>query len=104
MGKSKIRKVGGVGDISPEHFKTLITTNEGLELVVQLCQWCWGKGITPKVLENPQVALLFKKGAPSNCANDCQTISLCSKCKRTIHLYGALVSVCIPLCNTWAQI
>ena len=67
--KLKSKKVGGVDDILPEHFKALVTTEGGLKLVLELCQLCWEIRNTPKTWKISQVALLFKAGDPSNCAN-----------------------------------
>ena len=48
----KSKKVGGVDGILPEHFKALIMTEKGLELVLEFCQLCWGNTYYTKSLEN----------------------------------------------------
>ena len=49
--------------------KALISTLEGLELLVNVYNICWASENTPEFWKISQVALLYKKGDPSNCAN-----------------------------------
>ena len=59
--KLKSKKVGGVDDILPEHFKALISTEQGLELVLELCQICWEKQEYPEILENLESCSFIQK-------------------------------------------
>ena len=67
--KLKCRKASGPGEILPEHLKDLASTVDGLDLLVGICNICWSSHNTPESWKILQVALLYKKGDPSNCAN-----------------------------------
>lgn len=67
--KLKYKKACGPDVILPEHLKTLASTANGLNMLVDVCNICWFSHSTPESWKNSQVALLFKKTDPSSCAN-----------------------------------
>ena len=65
----KNKKASGPDQILPEHLKALVSTSDGLNILVGICNICWSSQDTPESWKISQVALLYKKGDPSSCPN-----------------------------------
>ena len=64
-----MKKAGGLDGQLPEYFLALCSTDDGLNLVTQLCNLCWLMETLPQNWKISKVTMLFKKGDPSLCDN-----------------------------------
>ncbi len=62
-------KAPGDDNIPPEYFKALAKTQDGLDIIVELCPLCWQLQRTPDQWHLAKVSALFKKGDPASCDN-----------------------------------
>lgn len=77
INRLKYKKIGGPDGILPEHLKAIASTSAGLNILLQLCDICWPNHNTPEAWEISKVALLFKKGNPSDFDNYLPISLLC---------------------------
>ena len=67
--KMKKNKASGVDEIPAEFLKALVSTDDGLTVLVDLCELCWSSKEVPNEWQLSRVRLLFKKGDPADCGN-----------------------------------
>ena len=65
----KLGKAAGPDKLVSEYFKTLASSPEGLDIIVNLCQICWKNKEAHSSWMVSRVTLLFKKGDPAACEN-----------------------------------
>ena len=69
LAKLKAAKAAGPDKIPPEFLKALSKSSHGAKEMLDMCNLCWQKRVTPKSWHMARVKAIFKKGDASLCAN-----------------------------------
>ena len=62
-------RAAGPDEIKAEHLKALASTQEGLQIVLDILNICWSTQNVPDDWKLSRIILLYKKGNPSLCEN-----------------------------------